>query len=171
MLLLSSTALVALSLKQYYATAGPDDLRWILAPTAWLSGAITGTAFTLQPGEGYLSIERMFLIEKSCAGVNFLIAAFGLLALARGVPPAAPRAIPNLLAVSLASAYVAAVIVNAARIAIAVWLAEGHMGQQVLSAADIHRLEGVIVYFGGLLLLYEAARRLESATLGAEPRA
>jgi hypothetical protein len=26
-----------------------------------------------QPGEGYLSRERFFLIEKACAGINFMI--------------------------------------------------------------------------------------------------
>lgn len=169
-LLLLTTALVAVSLKQYYSMAGPDDLRWMLAPTAWLSSAITGSTFTLQPGEGYLSTERMFLIEKSCAGINFLIAAFAMLALARGVPPGSARAIPTLLVVSLSGAYAAAVVINAARISIAVWLAERHIGQHLLSAADMHRLEGIIVYFGGLLLLYEAARRLESAAIGVEQR-
>ena len=43
---------------------------------------MTGTTFAWQPGEGYFSRERLFLIEKSCAGINFMIAAFGMLVLA-----------------------------------------------------------------------------------------
>ena len=43
---------------------------------------MTGTAFVAVPGEGYVSHERLFVIEKSCAGINFMVAAFGMLVFA-----------------------------------------------------------------------------------------
>jgi exosortase K len=70
-------ALIAWGLKRHYADASTDALSWILMPTAHLVALVTGVAFAAVPGEGYFSAERMFLIEKACAGVNFLVAAFG----------------------------------------------------------------------------------------------
>jgi len=74
--------LIAWGLKRHYADARADDLGWILSPTARLVGLVTGTEFAVSPGEGYVSHERLFLIEKSCAGINFMIAAFGLVVIA-----------------------------------------------------------------------------------------
>lgn len=153
-------ALAAWSLKHHYAVASADDLRWILWPTAQLTGAVTGTIFVPSPGEGYLSHERLFLIEKSCAGVNFMLAAFAMLVMAglRCADSAASGA--RVLGASLLASYAAAALVNAARIAIAMWLAAHPAAWTGLDAGEIHRLEGVVVYFGGLLLLYEMAQRL-----------
>ena len=30
-----------------------------------------------------------------------------------------------------------------------------------MSAAEVHRIEGIMVYFGGLVLLYELVQRLD----------
>ena len=38
-------------LKRHYADAQPDDLSWILTPTARLVSATTGATFVMQPGE------------------------------------------------------------------------------------------------------------------------
>ena len=73
-------ALIMWRIKRYYADANVDDLQWILGPTARLVTAVTTTPFQWEAGEGYLSRERMFLIEKACAGINFMIAAFGMVA-------------------------------------------------------------------------------------------
>jgi hypothetical protein len=44
---------------------------------------------------------------------------------------------------------------------IALWLAAYPMGWSSLTAAEIHRLEGITVYFGGLLLLYALVQRVD----------
>ena len=158
---LAAAVLIAFAMKRHYADARADDLEWILGPRAWLVGAMTHTTFTWQPQEGYFSRDRLFLIEKSCAGINFMVAAFGMLMLALlhrvGSGPSAVR----VLGVSLLASYSAAVVVNAVRIAIAMWLAAHPVALPTLSAADIHRFEGIAVYFGGLVLLYELAQRLD----------
>lgn len=161
---LAFVALIAWGLKRHYADAPVDGLSWILAPTAWLVGAVTGTPFTAVPREGYFSAERLFLIEKSCAGINFMIAAFAMVAFAllHRVRSAGTGA--GVVAVSLLASYAAAVIVNAVRISIALWLAAHPVRLSALSAADVHRLEGIIVYFGGLVLLYEIVRRIDRGT-------
>jgi len=59
------------------------------------------------------------------------------------------------------------VVVNAARIAFALWLAGRSDRIPWLTAAQAHRLEGIAFYFGGLVLLFElvrqADRRIEHA--------
>jgi len=160
---LAIAALAVWGMKRGYADAGADDLWWILRPTASVVGIVTDTSFAAAPGEGYISHERLFLIEKSCAGINFMIAAFGMLTFAllhraeRGRPGAC------VLAMSLLASYAAAVLVNATRIAAAMWLAAHPVAVSTLTAAQIHRLEGIAVYFGGLVLLYELAQWADRA--------
>ena len=74
---------IALALKLFYANASVNDLRWILAPTACLVELVTGETFRFESYAGYMSGDHSFLIAAPCAGVNFLITAFLMLALVR----------------------------------------------------------------------------------------
>jgi exosortase K len=165
----AGAVLIAWGLKRHYAAARPDDLWWILSPVARLVGAMTRTGFVLQPGEGYFSRDRLFLIEKSCAGINFMIAAFGMLTLALLHRVGSRMSAARVLSVSLLASYSAAVLVNAVRIAIAMWLAGHPAALPAFSAADVHRVEGIAVYFGGLVLLYELVQRLDRGGVLAGP--
>jgi exosortase K len=158
---LAAAVLIAFGMKRHYATAGPDDLRWILSPTAHVVGAMTHTTFALQRQEGYFARDRLFLIEKSCAGINFMVAAFAMLMLALLHRVGSGVSAARVLGVCLLASYSAAVLVNAVRIAIAMWLAAHPLALSTFSAADVHRFEGIAVYFGGLVLLYELAQRLD----------
>jgi len=40
------------------------------------------------------------------------------------------------------------------------WLAAHPAALSAFSAADVHRVEGITVYFAGLVLLYELVQRL-----------
>src|SRR5262245_54453238 len=140
---IAGTLLIAWALKHHYSAARADDLLWILTPTTRVVGVVTGADFILQPGEGYFSRDRMVLIEKSCAGVNFMIAAFAMLvfALLHRVRSAVSGA--GVLCSSLAAGYAAAVVVNAGRIALAMWLVAHPGAVPAIGAADLHRLEGI----------------------------
>ena len=162
---MASTGLIAWGLKRHYAAAGADDLWWILSPVARLVGVITRTSFALQPGEGYFSRDHLFLIEKSCAGINFMIAAFGMLVLALLHRVESRFSAARVLGVSLLASYSAAVLVNAVRIAIAMSLGAHPAALSAFSAADVHRVEGVMVYFGGLVLLHELVRWLDRGVI------
>ena len=153
--------LIAWGLKHHYAAARADDLSWILGPTARLVGAATGEKFVMQPGEGYFSRERLFVIEKSCAGVNFMIAAFAMLVFALRHRVRCGRSAMEVLSVSLLTSYAAAVLTNTLRIAVALWLGAHPAALSRLSAADVHRIEGISVYFAGLVLLHEIVQGFE----------
>ena len=161
--MLAAALAIAWGVKRHYADARADDLLWILTPTARLAGVMMSTTFVLQPGEGYFSHDRLFLIEKSCAGINFMIAAFGMLTFALVHRVGSGTSAVRVVGVSLLAGYSAAVLVNAVRIAIAMWLAEHPVAG--LGAADVHRIEGITVYFGGLVVLYELVQRLDRRAL------
>lgn len=149
------------SMKRYYAGASADDLWWILSPTARLAGVMTGARFTVAPGEGYFSQERLFLIEKACAGINFMIAVFGMLTFASLHRVESSVSGARVLAASALASYSAAVFVNAVRIAIAMWLTAHPVAVSTFSPAQVHRVEGIAVYFVGLVLVYEVVLRFD----------
>jgi exosortase K len=158
---LAVLVLVVWGLKRHYADARADDLWWMLQPTARLVGIVTGVAFSAAPGEGYVSRERLFLIEKSCAGINFMIAALGMVVCAwlRRVTSGGSGLL--VLTAGLLASYGAALTVNTTRITFAMWLAAHQVTFARFTPADVHRIEGIVVYFSGLVLLYELVRRLE----------
>ena len=158
---LAVMALVIWGMKRHYADARADDLWWILNPTARLVGMVTGTAFVAVPGEGYVSHARLFIVEKSCAGINFMIAAFGMLVFALFHRVGSGISGACVLGMSLLGSYCAAVLVNATRITIAMWLGAHPIGGSTFTAADVHRFEGIAVYFAGLVLLYEVVKHVE----------
>ena len=158
---LALAALVMWRIKRYYADAQVDDLRWILGPTARLVTTFTGAPFGWEPGEGYLSRERFFLIEKACAGINFMIAAFGMVAFVLRRRIRTWLAGTAVLVVSVLASYSAAVVVNAMRITFAMWLAAHSFQIAGMSAGQLHRIEGIVLYFGGLVALHELARRFD----------
>ena len=47
------------------------------------------------------------------------------------------------------------------RITVAMWLGAHPAALSGFSAADVHRIEGITVYFAGLVLLYELVQRLD----------
>lgn len=164
------TALAIWGLKRHYADAQVDDLRWILTPTTRLVGAMTGTAFVAVPSEGYVSHERLFVIEKSCAGINFLVAGFGMLVFALFHRVRSVASGLRELGVGLLASYGAAVVANAVRITIAMSLADRRVALSGFSADQMHRLTGILVYFAGLWLLFEIVQRVARSSAPAESR-
>lgn len=149
--------LVAFALKQLYSSASVDELRWILAPTTFLVGLITGASFSFETHAGYMSTNQRFLIAGSCAGVNFMIAAFLMLSVGRLLRcTLSYKFIPLALAVS----YATTIIANTVRISTALQHQETPLNINGLSANQLHRLEGIMIYFGFLLLLFLLSERL-----------
>ena len=146
--------LCALALKLYYSTATPDELRWILAPTTVLVELLSGRSFTFESYTGYMSSDHRFVIAVSCAGVNFLLTAFLMLALRRLWRDRFQTVSWSFLPVTAVVAYVTTVIANTVRICIALEIQRHEFQVSGLTANQLHRLEGIVVYFGFLLLLF-----------------
>jgi exosortase K len=156
--------LCAFALKLYYSTASADQLRWILAPTTAFVEMVSGAAFKFESHAGYISADRSFLIAPSCAGVNFLIAAFLMLSirklLSAGTKNVAWAFIPAAFLIS----YVATLVANTARISIALQLQRTPAGIGWLNPEQLHRFEGIFIYFGFLLMLFATSERMSSGT-------
>ena len=160
---LSIVALCALALKVYYSTATANDLRWILAPTTALVELLSGKRFEFESYAGYMSSDHTFVIAVPCAGVNFLITAFLMVALRRlwreRFHPIKWQFIPF----AAVLAYVATLIANTTRIWLALELRARAVAISGLTNNQLHRLEGIVVYFSFLLLLFVLVERFESA--------
>ena len=161
--------LLALGLKEFYARAGADDLGWILAPTTGLAGLLSGIRFEHEAGAGWISHAHHMIVGPACAGLNFLIIAFSTLffSFLHRLDRPASRAL--WLAVSLAAAFLLAIVTNAIRIVAAIFLHDQDVHGVLLCPAGVHRLEGVIVYLASLLLAYLTVERLFDRFRGAAP--
>ena len=146
--------LCALALKSYYSTATPDELRWILAPTTTLVELLSGRSFTFESYTGYMSSDHRFVIAVSCAGVNFLLTSFLMLGLRRLWRDRFQTVSWSFLPFIAVGAYVTTVIANTVRICIALEIQQHSVQVSGLSANQLHRLEGIVVYFGFMLLLF-----------------
>ena len=156
---LAIVALCALALKQYYSTATANELRWILAPTTVIVELLSGRSFEFESYTGYMSSDHMFVIAVPCAGVNFLIMAFVMLALRRLWRERFESVSWRFLPISMAFAYVATVIANAVRICVALEIQRRSVEFSWLTGNQLHRLEGIVVYFGFLMLLFVVMER------------
>src|SRR5262245_5351083 len=109
----------AFALKLHYSAASADQLRWILAPTTALVELVSGASFEFESRAGYISRERGFLIANSCAGVNFLIAAFLTLSMKKLLGDRSKEVSWGFLPTAAMIAYLATLVANTARITIA----------------------------------------------------
>lgn len=149
-------------LKRFYSTASADQLRWILAPTTTLVELVGGASFEFESHAGYLSRERGFLIANSCAGVNFLITAFLMLSFKTLLSDRSKHVSWGVLPVAALAAYLVTLLANATRISLALWLRQMPMRTEWLNPAQLHRFEGIVIYFGFLLLLFALSEKLSS---------
>ncbi len=152
--------MIAAGLKYHYSRATSDDLEWILAPTAQLVEWLSDISFQKETGSGYVNHQRRLIIAPSCAGINFMIITFCMMAFS-GLAKMDRGYAGQLWGVfSLAFAYGYTIAVNAVRIAFSVILFEADIYSRWLTSARAHRLEGIFVYFLFLSLAYFVVQKL-----------
>lgn len=154
-------AVGAAAIKLYYSSAGVNELTWVLAPTTFLVELVTGSNFRFEAGVGYMSGDHTFLIAASCSGVNFLITAFLMMSFA-WVLRSRTRPAFYFVPISLCTAYLVTLIANTVRISTAMQIRHLDPASIGLTADQIHRFEGIVVYFSFLVLLYSVGEKLTS---------
>ncbi len=159
---ISVALLIAVSLKTFYSSANVNELRWILAPTTYLVELATGNTFTFESYSGYMNEERSFLIAGSCSGVNFLITAFLVLALGKLLRDRAQKVRWTFIVYAALVAFLTTIVANTVRICIALQMRRADPELLWLNPDQLHRFEGIIVYFGFLLLLFVASESLRN---------
>jgi len=152
----------AFALKQYYSTASANQLRWILAPTTACVELVSGISFEFESHAGYMSEDRSFLIANSCAGVNFLITAFLMLSGRKLLSDRSKGIAWGFIPASVVIAYLVTLVANTTRIAIALRVQRMPAEIGWLDRNQIHRFEGIFIYFGFLLLLFVISENMSS---------
>jgi exosortase K len=146
--------LIALGLKYHYASAGSDELIWILAPTAGLVEHISGVSFEFEAQTGFVNRAHRIIIAPSCAGVNFLIIAF-CMAVFCGIHLFRHAKFKLLcLIISGMSAYILTLGVNTLRIILSIYMYTVDIYGGWITPQRVHRLEGIVIYFFFLCLFY-----------------
>lgn len=153
----------ALTLKLYYSEASANQLRWILAPTTAFVELVSGVSFEFESYAGYISRDRSFLIAPSCAGVNFLITAFLMLSARKLLRDRSQIIGWRFIPAAALIAYLVTLVANTVRIAVALRL--GSLPENsYLNSNQIHRVEGIFVYSGFLLLLFVVSEKIGTGT-------
>lgn len=165
---LVAVLLCAAGLKFFYSTTSVNQLRWILAPTTALVQLISGQSFQFESHAGYINSDHSFLIAASCAGVNFLITAFLMLTLGHLWRNRSQSLSWKFVPYAALIAYLVTLLANTVRITTALQLRSMRIESGLLSPGQLHRFEGVFIYFGFLLLLYVISDFLSSGDSGLE---
>lgn len=161
--------LVALALKQHYSLAGVEELKWILSPTAGLVSMLSGEPFIFTAGTGYVCDAGRVIIAPGCAGVNFMLMAFGMAAFTGLHHMGSGRHRFLWLAGSLAAAYLLTLGVNAFRILLSIYTFQTDIFSSDMTWEWVHRLEGVVIYFFFQYLFYSMIRKIIKRYTSAEP--
>ncbi len=163
---LVAVVLCAAAVKLYYSTASVNELRWILGPTTVLVELVSGSRFEFESHAGYMNSEHNFVIAASCAGINFLITAFLMLTLRKLWRNRYPERSYNLdwkfIPAAALFAYLATLIANTVRISTALRLHGRRTEIGWLDPDQLHRVEGIFIYFGFLLLLFVVSEKTSS---------
>lgn len=149
--------LLALLLKQYYSSAGSVQLRWILAPTAYMVSALTGIEFVFNPSSGYAAIYPDIVIAPGCAGLNFLLICFCMLA---GMMLRNAKSFISgvgMMVISVSAALCLTFAVNVCRIILSIHSFASSAEGLLLSPGQLHRLEGICIYFLALTFTHSIA--------------
>jgi exosortase K len=154
-------AAIAFAMKLFYSTSSVDDLRWILAPTTLLVELVTREKFRFESHAGYMSADHSFLIADSCSGVNFLIMAFLMLCVMKLRKALTTNVSWGFIPTVILAAYFSTIIANTVRIVVAMRLHRMSPEMIWINPEQLHRLEGIFIYFGFLLFLYTSAESLE----------
>ena len=125
---------------------GSDELCFLLYPVQWLVAVFTGQSSVYLAGEGYQFSG--FIIEKSCAGVNFLVICWCTLAYLSIQNQQTRTVRIKALLWSIPLSYGLCILANTFRILSALVL------QRLpgLHGPNVHEALGVVVYLSILLL-------------------
>jgi exosortase/archaeosortase family protein len=108
-----------------------------------------------------MNADYSFLIADSCSGVNFLIAAFLMTALMLIWDRGNERQSWTSLPFSLAVAYITTIAANTVRISLAIKLHRMEAPSVWVNPEQLHRFQGIFIYFGFLVLLFVLIDRVQ----------
>ena len=146
--------IIAFALKYYYSKAESDNLDWILAPTARWVQILCGISFEKEQHIGYVNHAYQFIIAPACAGINFMIIAYSTLIYSFIHYMNTVKSRLLWMVSCLGIVYLYTILVNSLRIIPSIFLLQLDIYNGWITPERIHTIEGTIVYFASLLILY-----------------
>jgi len=142
-------------LKIFYTIADNDSLFFLLEPTDKLVGLLTSLKSVYLSDKGYYYENLNIIIEKSCSGFNFWLLCFCMLTflLLKYVGKTIYKIL--IIPVSLASAYILTILVNASRIFSSIIIQ--NKANNFLSNGShllLHEIVGIVTNLSFLILIY-----------------
>ena len=147
----------AFFLKDWFKTASPQELLWILSPLAHLVSLLSGHVFTFLPAYGFISVETKTIIAPACSGINFLLMCFCMLSLQGQLHLRRWLSCLNWLLYSAAFSYLATLAINGMRIVFSMWLFQHKIEYGFITMDRLHRICGIVLYYPALLLIFSGA--------------
>lgn len=146
--------IIAFALKYHYSKANSDNLDWVLAPTAWWVQILCGIPFEKERNVGYVNHDNQFIIAPACAGINFMIIAFSTLIFSfiHHMSTVKSRLLWRVACLGIVYPYT--IVVNSLRIIPSIFLLQLDIYNGWITPERVHTIEGTIVYFASLLILY-----------------
>lgn len=175
---IAATAVIIFTMGYFCRTSDSDALKWILAPTAWWAGILSGIYFEYLPHQGYVNYFHQFLIAPSCAGIRFMLLTFLMLAFSFRLSDylCGNRQVDSerddkentnmrkeclWFGFSIVFSYISTVFVNGIRIVASVYLPDilerAHLMDGWLTPDRLHTVIGTVTYFSFLCVIYLAA--------------
>jgi len=155
--------LAVLALKGYYRTADSEMLSWILTPTTWWVGILSGISFEKIAQVGFVSREYRFVIAPSCSGVRFLLVTFVMMIFSFTHWMDSWKKKICWFGFSALFSYVSTVFVNGVRITVSIHLPrilKNDVLSEWLTPARLHTIIGIVIYFSMLFAIYDFVRNI-----------
>lgn len=151
---------LVLGIKYIYRSADCSRLRWLLAPTAFWAGMLSGISFTWQPDIGYWNHSVRFIIASSCSGLQFMLVTAATLIFSFIHEQPAKKKKLLWIGKSFCLAYLYTIFINGIRIVLSIWLLPllsflpWKLGR--ITPEKFHTGIGIFVYFTALFAGYQA---------------
>jgi exosortase K len=139
---------------QLLFSASVTQLRWLLHPVQQMVSVFCSIPFSFDPEQGYINEASKIAINKSCAGIQFLITICAMLLHITHTHYSRWIVFLRMLPPVLLCAYTTTIFANTIRIVCAIYIKKLSALLPVLSKPTIHEATGILVYGGALLVCY-----------------
>lgn len=145
---------IFLLLKVGYKFTDNDDLLFLLYPTDWLVGLLTGSASVYTPENGFFHGRLNMVVDKSCAGFNYWVLSFLLFTYLAVNHLKNNKEKASALFFALLGAYFFTIFVNASRIFVTIIVQPKTQHLLPNHQHLVHEAIGVVTNLTFLVLAY-----------------
>ena len=146
--------LLFIGLKFWFKSFDNDELNFLLKPTSWLFGIISGEQSIYSIETGYYYQNLNIVINKTCSGYNYLVLCFVMISfqIASYLKTIKFKILSVLVCFTVS--YILTVLINTSRILISVLVLRINHNLINLYHKVVHEWVGIITYLSFLIIIY-----------------